>query len=140
MRRLAALDRLNTLLDADDPATVNTSMRLPVNLRAAAALAVEHLGLASSTTTLTATALRFALETAAMEAALEEHYRQHPATRPSLAQVACALAAQDGSSLAERPELIESAARQVLEKHPDADADDVLLWAEAYLHALSSPV
>lgn len=131
MADLEVLDRLNELLDATDDATVNTSMRLPAALRDAAALAVEHLGVAASTTTLTAAALRSALETAAMEAALEAHCRQHPAARPTLAEVALALAVQDGSPLAARPEVIERAAAEVVSRHPGADADDVLLWAEA---------
>jgi len=127
------LDQINRLLDADDEATVNTSMRLPASLREAAALAVEQLGAAPSTTTMTATALRRALETIVMEAALRLHYDEHPETRPSLAEVAHALAVQDGSPLAARPDLIDSAAEAVRARHPDADADDVLLWAEAQL-------
>lgn len=127
------LDRINDLLDAQDESTINTSMRLPTALRDAASLAVEHLGIASSTTTLTAAALRSALETAVMEAALESHYEQHPDSRPSLAEVALALAAQDGSPLADRPDIIDRAAAEVTKGHPDADADDVLLWAEAQL-------
>lgn len=131
MDDLDVLDQLNALLDAPEDATVNTSMRLPATLRDAAALAVEKLGVAASTTTLASAALRSALETAVMEAALEAHYTQHPATRPTLAEVALALAAQDGSTLADRPELLEQAAAEVLARHPGADADDVLLWAEA---------
>ncbi|HVE46430.1 MAG TPA: hypothetical protein VNA57_06750 [Acidimicrobiales bacterium] len=127
------LDLITDLLDAQDDPTINTSMRLPAALRDAASLAVEHLGIASSTTTLTAAALRSALETAVMEAALESHYAQHPNSRPSLAEVALALAAQDGSPLADRPDIINRAAAEVTSRHPDADADDVLLWAEAQL-------
>ncbi|HEX9682275.1 MAG TPA: hypothetical protein VGA13_04290 [Acidimicrobiales bacterium] len=133
MRDHSVLDQINRLLDADDEATVNTSMRLPASLREAAALAVEQLGAAPSTTTMTATALRRALETIVMEAALRLHYDEHPETRPSLAEVAHALAVQDGSPLAARPDLIDSAAEAVRARHPDADADDVLLWAEAQL-------
>ena len=133
MAELQVLDEINRLLDADGDATVNTSMRLPAALRDAAALAVRHLGVAGTTTSLTAAALRRALETAVTEAALEAHFEQHPHTRPALADVALALAAQDGSPLADRPELLERAAAQVLASHPDADADDVLLWAEAQL-------
>ena len=125
------LDQIIDLLDDDDAPTVNTSMRLPSALRDAASLAVEHLGVARSTTTLTAAALRAALETAVMEAALESHYGEHPAARPSLAEVALALAAQDGSPLADRPQRIRRAAAEVTARHPDADADAVLLWAEA---------
>ncbi len=136
MNVLTVLDEIDRLLDADDRATVNTSMRLPAVLRQAAALAVEHLGVAPSTTTLTASALRQALETAVMNAALEEHYHRHPDARPSLAEVALALAAQDGSPLADRPELLQRAAEEVVVRRPHADAEDVLLWAEAQQAAL----
>ena len=125
------IDRIQRLLDADDGATVNTSMRLPETLREAAALAVTELGVAASTTTLTATALRHALETAVMEAALQAHYSAHPDAEPSLVEVALALAAQDGSPLADAPELIERAAAEIVISRPGADADDVLLWAQA---------
>lgn len=125
------LDQIDQLLSAEDPSTVNTSMRLPEAIREAAALAVERLGIATSTTALTASALRSVLETAVMEAALEHHFEQHPDTRPSLADVALALAAQDGSPLADKRDVVERAADEVLTRHPDADADDVLLWAEA---------
>lgn len=131
MDELTVLDDINRLLDADDETTVNTSMRLPATLRDAAALAVDHLGVASSTTAMTAAALRAALETVVMTTALESHYQQHPEARPSLVEVALALAAQDGSPLAQRPDLIERAAAEVTAGHPNADADDVLLWAEA---------
>lgn len=92
---MAAIDRLNAVLDAGDDA------------------------------------LRFTLETVAMEAALEVHYDQHPDARPSLAELALAAAAQDGHPLAGEPELIERAARDIVERHSDADFEDVLLWAEA---------
>lgn len=115
----------------DEDATSNTSMRLPTALRDAAALAVRELGLATSTTALTAGALRAALETAVMRAALDAHYLQQPGTRPSLAEIALAMAEQMGSPLADHPAALASAAEQVLRRHPGADAHDVLLWAEA---------
>lgn len=96
---------------------------------------MRHLGVADTTTSLRAAALRQALETAVMDAALEAHFDQHPHVRPSLAEVALALASQDGSPLADHPQLVERAATQVVDRHPDADADDVLLWAEAQLAA-----
>lgn len=132
---MQALDRINALLDADDTATVNTSMRLPAALRDAAAIAVDQLGVATSTTTLTAAALRSVLETAVMQAALDAHYRANPSVRPTLAEVAQATAQQLGSPLADRPDLVRTAAEQLLPRHPDADAHDVLLWAEAQLVA-----
>jgi hypothetical protein len=131
MTAVEVLDRLNSLLDADEDATSNTSMRLPTALRDAAALAVGELGLAPSTTALTAAALRAALETVVMRAALDEHYQQHPDARPSLAEVALAMAEQTGSPLAQHPAALASATEQLLARHPDADAHDVLLWAEA---------
>lgn len=131
------LDKISALLDVNDSATVNTSMRLPAALREAAALAVEKLGVAPTTTTLTATALRAALETAVMQAALDAHYEQFPHARPTLALVAHATAEQIGSPLSDRPDLLIAAAEQVLERHPRADAHDVLLWAEAQLVALA---
>ncbi|MGH3371520.1 MAG: hypothetical protein ACRDPR_16135 [Nocardioidaceae bacterium] len=137
MTSTEVLDRINELLGTEDSSTVNTSMRLPTALRDAAALAVEHLGVAPSTTTLTAAALRSALETAVMEAALQAHFRDHPDARPSLAEAALALAAQDGSPLAGRPEVIERAAADVVVRRPGADADDVLLWAEAQQAAIA---
>jgi len=135
MASLDVLDRLLALLQTDDPATSNTSMRLPTALRDAAGLAVTELGLAASTTALTADALRAALQTAVMQAVLDEHYRQHPDARPSLAEVALATAEQIGSPLAGRPDLLETAAEQIVSRHPAADAHDVLLWAEAQLQA-----
>lgn len=133
MDDLQALDELNRLLDADDAETVNTSMRLSVSLRDAAALAVDHFNAAPSVTAMTAAALRQSLETLALETALRLHYQECPDARPSLAEIAHALATQDGSPLAERPDLLTAAAAAVVERHPDADADDVLLWAEAQL-------
>jgi hypothetical protein len=128
---MGVLDQIIALLDSEDDSTVNTSMRLPVNLRTAAALAVDHLNLSHSTTALTAGALRTVLETAVFDAAIEAHYAGHPGARPSLAEVALALAAQDASPLADRADVIERAAIEVAARHPGASADDVLLWAEA---------
>lgn len=131
MKTARAIDRINKLLDSSDPETTNTSMRLPASLREAAALAVNELGAAPSTTALTAAALRAALEAAVVQAALDSHYEQHPDARPSLADLAVAAAELDGHPLAKEPELLRQAAVAIIEKHPDADPDDVLLWAEA---------
>lgn len=125
------LDELVRLLNDSTSPTVNTSMRLPGPLQQAAALAVKHLRLAGSTTELTSSALRQVLETAVMAEALEAHYEGNPGARPSLGDVAVALAHQDGSPLADDEEAIRAAAVVVAARHPDADADDVLLWVEA---------
>jgi hypothetical protein len=119
------------LLDSTDTTTTNTSMRIPRALRDAASIAVTELGAAASTTALTADALRAMLEAVVMRAALEDHYRAHPASRPTLGDLAIAAAQLDGHALAQHPDVLRRAAEQVARRHPDADPDDVLLWAEA---------
>ena len=131
MKQREVITRIGGLLDAQDDRTVGTSMRIPESLRDAAALAVEHLHVAQSTTALTADALRSRLEAIVLQAALDVHYRAHPKVRPSLADLAVAAAELDGHPLASRPEVLRRAAAAVLKSHPHADADDVLLWAEA---------
>lgn len=131
MKRRDVIRRINNLLDADDARTVGTSMRIPEPLRDAAALAVEQLGVARSTTALAADALRSRLEAVVLQAALDSHYRDDPSARPSLGDLAIAAAELDGHALATRPDVLRRAAGAIVESRPDADADDVLLWAEA---------
>ena len=57
--------------------------------------------------------------------------QQHPEVRPSLAELAIAAAELDGNPLAATPDLIREAAAAIVDRRPDADADDVLIWAEA---------
>ncbi len=125
------IDRINALLNSTDPETANTSMRIPKALREAAALAVKELGVAPSTTVLTANALRSVLQGAVMLAVLDRHYEEYPELRPSLGDLAIAAAEMDGHPLAQQPELIRRSAAEVQRRHPDASPDDVLLWAEA---------
>jgi hypothetical protein len=125
------ISRIGALLDAHDDRTVGTSMRISESLRDAAALAVEHLNVAPSTTALTADALRSRLEAIVLQAALDSHYRRHPRARPSLGDLAVAAAELDGQPLASQPDVLRRAAKEVVRTHPGADADDVLLWAEA---------
>ncbi len=66
-----------------------------------------------------------------MQAALDEHFTAHPDARPSLADLAVAAAQLDGHPLASQPDVLRRAAEAIVERHPNADADDVLLWAEA---------
>jgi hypothetical protein len=131
MESLEAAERVSRLLDSGGAETSNTSMRIPTVLRDAAALAVRELGVASSTTALTAAALRSTLEAVVMQAVLDHHYEHHPSTRPDLGDLAVAAAALDGHPLAAEPERIRKAAAEVSVRHPGADPDDVLLWAEA---------
>jgi hypothetical protein len=126
-----AIDRIIELLGSEGTETVNTSMRIPSALRDAAAIAVNDLGIAPSTTALTTDALRAMLEAFVMQAVLDEHYQQHPHARPSLADLAIATAELDGHPLASEPERLRRAATQIVARHPDADADAVVVWAEA---------
>jgi len=126
-----AIDRIVALLAVSDGESVNTSMRLPVALRDAAAIAVDELGISVSTTALTAEALRDALSAEVAHAALELHFREHPEVRPTLGDLAVAAAELDGHPLAKEPERLRRAAEQIIAFRPDADGDDVVLWAEA---------
>jgi hypothetical protein len=122
------LERLLELLDTPAGDTVGTSVRLPVNLRDAAAIAVD-LGFAPSTTELTVRGLHDILDAFAMQAVLDAHYEAHPEVRPDLAEVALAAAEIDGNPLAGRPELIRRAAAEIRSVTDDPDPDDVLIYA-----------
>jgi hypothetical protein len=128
---LRVAEEISLLLDGDMEQTSNTSMRLPTALRDAAAIAVRELGVAPSTTALTAVALKAALEGIVMQAVLDDHYRQYPGSRPALGDLAIATAELDGNPLAAEPDRIRQAATEVMSRHPEATPEDVLLWAEA---------
>jgi hypothetical protein len=66
-----------------------------------------------------------------MQAVLDDHIRQYPEARPSLGDLAVAAAELDGHPLAGEPARIRQAALEVEARHPDAEPEDVLLWAEA---------
>lgn len=131
MKIPGAIEQINQLLDSGRLETSNTSMRIPTGLRDAAALAVKELGVAASATALTAAALRATLEAVVMQAVLDDHFEDNPDVRPSLGDLTVAAAELDGHRLAEDPELLRSAAAEIVEHHPQASPDDVLLWAEA---------
>lgn len=122
---------INRLLDLDDAATTGTSMRIPRALRDAAALAVEQLGVAASVTELTTTALREALEAVAVRAALDAHYDSHPTTRPDPAEIAVAIAVQDGHPLAGHPDRIHAAYEAMRRLDREPTPRNILVWAEA---------
>lgn len=131
LTRGEAIDRIVELLHSADDETANTSMRIPTVLREAAAIAVDELGIAVSTTSLTAAVLREALSAEVAHAALELHYEEHPEIRPTLGDLAVAAAQLDGHALANEPDRLRQAAEQIVQWYPDADADDVVLWADA---------
>ncbi|MGD9749937.1 MAG: hypothetical protein AB7W59_02970 [Acidimicrobiia bacterium] len=134
----ARLDRLLDLLDRSESErdAASTSVRLPVALREAAALAAE-MGLTGSASELTVTGLRRSLEALAQRAVLDAHYERVPRARPSLVELAQAAAELDGSALAARPDLLARAAAAVVALRPGADADDVLLYAAGLAAAVA---
>ena len=131
------LARMVELLASSRDETVGTSVRIPIDLRDAAAIAAE-LGLADSITELTVHGLRDKLDAVANRAILEEHYRQYPEARPTLAEVALAGAYIDGNPLKDRPDLIERAAAEILAVNDDPDPDDVLHYAAGLASGLGA--
>jgi hypothetical protein len=122
------LGQLIDLLDRTGAETAGMSIRLPANLRDAAALASE-MGFAESTTELTVRGIRDALDACAQRAILDEHYRSHPEVGPDLAEIALAAAELDGNALASRPDVIGRAAEDVMSLRNDPTPYDVLLYA-----------
>lgn len=114
----------------DDDASVVTSIRMPRGLRDAAAVLAAQTGLGSATA-FTLEALRNEIDTVLLQRALDDHVVAHPEHSPTLVGVALALAALDGHPLAGQVAAIQRAAEEVVLVKPDADADDVLLWALA---------
>ncbi len=119
-------------LDERDSQSLSTSVRQPASLQRALRVAVE-LGFAASANEGLNQSLRAQLEAFAQRRALDEHYAEHLEARPTLAEVALELARLDHDNLAEHSALIAQAAQEVLTYRPDADADDVLLWAASLL-------
>lgn len=134
---MTTLDDLAAALDETGGPSLVTSVRRPEALHRALLIAVE-LGLVGTATEAQGQALRELLEAVTQRAALEQHYAAHPESRPTLAEVALALAEAEHSPLAQQPELLEQAAREVLEVRPDADPDDVLVWAACLSRHLKS--
>ena len=122
------LQRLLDLLDqVDDAATVGTSVRLPVALRDAAAVAVRA-GLLSSVTEVTVRGLQAELEQVANRAVLDEHYREHPEARPSRWEVASQRPNCPGTHW-QRAQLVRRAADEVVRIVDDPSPDEVLAYA-----------
>lgn len=127
---MTALDELIAALARADDSTAVTSIRQGRSLREAARLAVD-LGWAGTASDGMNRALREQLEAFALSSALDQHVREHPQARPELAEVALALAEITHSPLADQRDLVQRAATEIVEVKPDADADDVLVWALA---------
>jgi Arc/MetJ-type ribon-helix-helix transcriptional regulator len=132
-----SVQELVEALEDPDAASLSTSVRQPKALQRALREAVK-LGFASSANEGVNQALRAELEAFAQRQALDEHYIAYPEARPSLDEVALELARLDHDGLAEHPDLIAQAAQEIVIYRPDADADDVLLWAASLLTHLDS--
>lgn len=126
---MSRIDSLFECLDAlDDAGSTVTSFRQPTALRDAVRIAVE-LGLADSPNEFTVDAVRSRVEAFAQSLALEEHVAAHPDARPTLGDLAIAAAALDGHPLAEDHAFLRQCADEVAELRPDANGEDVLLYA-----------
>jgi predicted DsbA family dithiol-disulfide isomerase len=131
-------DAVAELFDAvqrlhDEDATVVTSVRLSSSLREAVKAAVKA-GMDANPNDAMLNAVRDRLEAFTQRLALDLHYERHPDARPSLAEIAIAAAQLDDSPLAH--DLLRRAADEVVRVKPDADADDVLVYAAALQAAL----
>lgn len=125
---LSRLDELLKALAGDDQGTKVTSVRRARSLDAALQVAVA-LGWAPSANEGLNRALRDELEAFALGAALEAHVAAHPELAPDLADVAIGVAELRHDPLADEPELVRRAAEEIVAVKPDADPDDVLVWA-----------
>lgn len=124
----ADLEQLLDLLDSVDENTVGTSVRVPVALRDAAAVAVRA-GLIASTSEATVRGLLIQLESVAQRAVLDAHYRDHPGIRPDLGEIAMAAAEISGHPLTARPDLVRRAATELVRIVDDPSPDEVLAYA-----------
>lgn len=115
---------------AEEDATVVTSVRLSTSLREAVKAAVRA-GMDDNPNDAMLNAVRDRLEAFTQRLALDLHYERFPESRPSLAEVAVAAAHLDDNPLAREPDLLHRAAEEVALVKPDADADDVLIYAAA---------
>ncbi len=107
--------------------------RQPEALRRAVRAAVG-LGWAKNANEGTLDALRDELVSFCRDAALDAHIREYPEARPTLGGVALALAELRHDPLADEPELIEQAAREIVLLRPEAELAEVLGWAASLAH------
>lgn len=138
-------DAVAELFDAvqrlhDEDATVVTSVRLSNSLREAVKAAVKA-GMDANPNDAMLNAVRDRLEAFTQRLALDLHYERYPGVRPSLGEIAIAAAQLDDSPLAHDHDLLRRAADEVVRVKPDADADDVLVYAAALqaAHGPTSP-
>lgn len=131
------VDRIIELLDEPVSGSSVTSVRIHSNVKQAQDLAREHLGLTDPMSDLVEQGIRDKLNALVFHAGLEAYFARYPQSRPTLGEVALAMAQQDGDPLATRLDLaaFQQAAEQVVQHRPDASPEDVILW----LHAQEAP-
>ncbi|MCL2467977.1 MAG: hypothetical protein FWF02_09605 [Micrococcales bacterium] len=126
------IDRIAELLDEPGSESSVTSVRIRSNLRAAQDLAREHLGLTEPIGQLVEQGIAQALRGVVFRAGLQAYFARYPESRPSLGQVAFALAEQEADPLCRLgPQVFEQAAAQIVADHADASPEDVIVWVHA---------
>ncbi|MCL2848721.1 MAG: hypothetical protein FWE61_01590 [Micrococcales bacterium] len=127
-----AIDRIIGLLDEPGSDSSVTSVRIRSNLRQAQDLAREHLGLTEPMGQLVEQGIAQALRGVVFRAGLQAYFARYPELRPSLGQVAFALAEQEADPLVQLgPEVFEQAAAQIVADRADASPQDVVVWVHA---------
>ena len=124
------LTKFWTALDnaAGDGPTIVKSIRIPAGMHEAMRVAVD-LGLADNVNDAYVSAGARNLEAFAQRLAFEAYYLEFPEARPSITEVALAMAELSEDPLAAHPDLIERAAVEVVARKRDAQPEDVLLYA-----------
>ncbi|MCL2423987.1 MAG: hypothetical protein FWD11_08890, partial [Micrococcales bacterium] len=116
------LDQIIRLLE--EPATESsvTSVRIRSNVKQAQDLAREHLGLTEPMSDVVEQGIRDALRALVFRSGLEAYLARHPQSRPTLGDVAFALAEQDRDPLAHElgPAAFQRAAEQIVQDRPAA--------------------
>ncbi|MCL2092049.1 MAG: hypothetical protein FWH11_12775 [Micrococcales bacterium] len=127
-----AIDRVIELLEEPTSDSSVTSVRIHSNIKQAQDLAREHLGLTEPMGDLVEQGIAEALRGLVFRSGLEAYLARHPQSRPTLADVAFALAEQDRDPLTELGRAVfQRAAEQIVADRPDASPDDVIIWVHA---------
>ncbi len=132
---LDELIRIHELLDATAVETVNTSMRIPRNLRDAANELINLTGQDVSVSGLTVDALRERLLHLLQQAALDAHYQAHPEDRPSTVDLARIHARESGHDLTD--EQLTTAYERLAATDRDPTMGEVVAYALGAAHGVA---
>jgi len=128
-----AIDRVIELLEEPASDSSVTSVRVRSTIKQAQEIAREHLGLTEPMSDLVEQGVREALRGLVFRSGLEAYLARNPQSRPTLADVAFALAEQERDPLVRElgPEAYQRAAEQIVQDRPDAGPEDVVVWVHA---------